>query len=174
MNRKTLTKLARVAVIGALSMTGSSALAAKVGYIDMGRAIEESAAGKKARESLKAEYEKRQKTLGKKDGDIKKMAEDLQKKRTALSEEAFSKKNIELQEEMSKFRATVAENQEELQKKEKDLLEPILAKIKKATEQVAKEKGFDMVLESRAQSIVFAAADANLTADVLKALEKEK
>ena len=90
-----------------------------------------------------------------------------------MSEEVFGKKSMELQEQMMAFQKTVQENQLEIQKKEKDLLEPILTKMKKAIQKVAEEKGYSMVLEWQGQNLLYATKDTDLTDDVVKAVEKE-
>lgn len=146
----------------------------KVGYVDVQKAIQATAVGKKAKESMEAEFKKRKESLDKKKADIEKMGQDLEKKRSVLSEEVFNKKQVELQEQMMGFQKTVGENQLEIQKKEKDLLEPIFEKMKKVIEKVSQEKGFGIVIEKTAQNVLFAQKDADLTDDVVKAFEKEK
>lgn len=150
------------------------ALAEKVGYIDMQKVIQATKAGKKAKETLDVEFKKRKDGLDKKKADIEKMGMDLEKKKTVLSEEVLGKKQMELQEEMMKFQKNVAENQTEIAKKEKDLLEPILNKMKTVIETVSKEKGFSMVLEKTGNNVVYAQKEMDISDDVIKAFEKEK
>ncbi len=145
----------------------------KVGYVDVQKAIQSTAAGKKAKESLDAEYNKRKKDLDKKKADIEKMGQDLEKKRAVLSEEVMGKKSAELQEEMMKFQKQVAESQLEIQKKEKELVEPILNKMKTLIEKVATEKQYTLVIEKQGQNVLYAQKDADLTDDVVKAYEKD-
>lgn len=157
-----------------MMLSGVAFAEAKVGVVDVQKAIQTSAAGKKAKESMEAEFKKRKETLDKKKADIEKMGQDLDKKRSVLSEEVFGKKQVELQEEMMKFQKVVGENQMEIQKKEKDLLEPIFEKMKKVIEKVAQEKGFSVVIDKNAQTVLFAQKENDLTDDVVKAFEKEK
>lgn len=163
-------------VILTLAMMGlvgsANAADSKVGYVDMQKAVQATAAGKKAKTDLEGEFNKRKKDLDKKKADIEKMGQDLEKKKGVLSEEVLSKKQMELQEEMMKFQKVVAENQMEIQKKEKDLTTPILEKMKKTIEKVAQEKGFTIVLERTEQNVLFAQKEADLTEDVIKAFEK--
>lgn len=155
---------------------GSTAAAAegKIGYVDVQKAIQSTTSGKKAKESLDAEYGKRKKDLDKKKADIEKMGQDLEKKKAVLSEEVMQKKQMELQEEMMKFQKVVAENQLEIQKKEKELVEPILNKMKSVIEKVAQEKGYTIVLEKAGQNLLYAQKDADLTDAVVSTFEKQK
>jgi outer membrane protein len=160
----------------ALAMTISSIALAetKVGYVDLQKAIQGVSSGKKAKEQLDSDFKKRKDGLDKKKADIEKMGQDLEKKKSVLSEEVFSKKQMELQEEMMKFQKTVAENQLEMQKKEGELLEPIFSKMSKVVEKVAQDKGFSMVLEKKGQNVLFADKANDLTDDVIAAFEKAK
>ncbi len=146
----------------------------KIGYVDVQKAIQATASGKKAKDALDSEYGKRKKDLDKKKADIEKMNQDLEKKKTVLSEEVMGKKQVELQEEMMKFQKVVAENQLEIQKKEKELVEPILEKMKKVIEKVAQDKGYTLVIEKSSQNVLYAQKEADLTDSVIQAFEKEK
>lgn len=165
----------KVLLVGLCLWMGSAfAAESKVGYVDVQKAVQMTASGKKAKEQLDGEFQKRKASLDKKKSDIEKMGQDLEKKKSVLSEEVMGKKQMELQEEMMKFQKTVAENQVEIQKKEKELVEPILEKMKKTIEKVAQEKGFSMVIEKQGQNVLFAQKDTDLTDDVVKAFEKDK
>lgn len=161
-------------VLTAVFMTASLAQAqAKVGFVDMQKAIQTTAAGKKAKAELEGEFNKKKKDLEKKESDLKKMGEDLEKKKAVLSEEALGKKQAEFQEEMMKYRDVVGKSQVEIQKKERELTAPILEKMRKVIGKIAKDKGYTLVLEN-SQMVLYSTADADLTEDVIKAFDKEK
>lgn len=158
----------------AFLMAGAFAQAeAKIGFVDMQKAVQATAAGKKAKQELESEFEKRKKELQKREADLKKMGEDLEKRKAVMSEEALQKRQVEFQEEMMKYRDQVGKSQLEIQKKDRDLTQPILDKMRRVIEKVAKDKGFDMVLENSAM-VLYAQKSNDLTEDVIKAFEKEK
>ncbi len=74
---------------------------------------------------------------------------------------------------MMKYRDVVGKSQLEIQKKERDLTAPILEKMKKVIAKMAKEKGYSLVVEN-SQIALYAAPEADITEDVIKAFEKEK
>lgn len=157
-----------------LLMTASLAHAeAKLGFVDMQKAIQATSAGKKAKTELEGDFNKKKKELEKKEADLKKMGEDLEKKKSVLSEDALNKKQAEFQEEMLKYRDVVGKSQVEIQKKERELTAPILEKMRKVIAKISKEKGYTLVLEN-SQMVLFSAPEADLTEDVIKAFEKEK
>lgn len=163
--------LAKVLVLMSLGLSAQAA-ESKVAFVDMQKAIQSTKAGKKAKESLDTEYQKRKKDLDKKKADIEKMGQDLEKKKAVLSEEVLGRKQMELQEEMMKFQKVVAENQLEIQKREKELVEPILEKLRSAIEKVAKEQKISMVFEKGPQNILYADKDSDITDAVIAAFEK--
>lgn len=160
-----------VAVLMSASFAGASTM--KIAVVDMQKAVQSTESGKKAKKDLESEFEKKKKELQARENDLKKMGEDIEKKKSVLSEEALMKRQGEFQEEMMKYREVVGKSQMDLQKKERDLTQPILDKMRRVIEKVAKDKGYDMVLENNAM-VLFAAKGHDLTDDVIKAFEKEK
>jgi outer membrane protein len=164
----------KLAMVGSLLLCGGLVHAeTKIGLVDMQKAIQSTAQGKKAKSELEGEFNKKKKELEKKEADLKKMGEDLERKKAVLSEEVLGKKQAEFQEEMMKYRDVVTKSQAEIQKKQNDLTAPILEKMKKVIEKVAKEKGMNLVLEN-SPMVLFSTGEADMTADVIKAYEKEK
>ena len=142
----------------------------KIAVIDMQKAIQSTAAGKKAKSELEGDFEKKKKELQKREADLKAMGEDIEKKKSVLSEEALGKKQAEFQEEMMKYRELMGKSQMDIQKKERDLTQPILEKMKKTIEKIAKAKGYNMVLEQNS-AILFAEKSNDITDEVVKAYE---
>jgi outer membrane protein len=165
-----------LAVVTVLLVASFASAEFKLAYVDVQKAIEKTAMGKKAKEEMKKEADKRNKDLEKKKADIDKMREDIEKKRSVLADEAFAKRAEELQVEMQKFNQLAAKAQGELQKKESELLEPIVKKMKVVIEKLAKEKGVSMVIQSNqnAQIVLYASSESDLTDELVKAVDKEK
>ena len=101
----------------------------KIGYVDLRKALQDTSAGKKAQKDLKKEYDAKKEELEKKEKDLKAMNDDLDKKKLVLSDEVKQKKQIELQQEMGKFQQQVQATQAALQKKEREMTQPILEKL---------------------------------------------
>ena len=95
-----------------IALTSIPALAeVKVGYVDLQRAIEGTSTGKKARAELEKEFKAKKKDLEKKEKDLKKMTEDFEKKKLVLSDDVKRRKEVELQQEILKFRKLVQESE---------------------------------------------------------------
>lgn len=162
-----------ILALGLLLAASFAQAETKVGFVDMQKAIQSTAAGKKAKGELETEFNKKKKDLEKKEADLKKMGEDLEKKKSVLSEDALMKKQTEFQEEMLKYRDIVGKSQAEIQKKERELTAPILEKMRKVIGKISKEKGYTLVLEN-SQMVLFSVPENDLTDDVIKAFDKEK
>lgn len=144
----------------------------KVGIVDIEKAIRATAAGQKMTKDLQAEFDKKKNEFTKREGDLKKMFEDLEKKKSLLTDEAREKKAIEIQQERMKFQQEVAESQQAIQKKERDMLEPIAKKMETVIDKLAKSGGYTAILDRRA--ILWGSKTADLTDTVVKEFEKTK
>jgi outer membrane protein len=145
----------------------------KIGFIDMQRAIQETAAGKKAKKELEGEYNKKKKELEKQEADIKKMGEDLEKKSLVMAEDVRMKKQGEIQGQMRKYQELAAKSQMELQKREQENVAPIVKKIRSIIEEIAKKEDYTAILEKSEQSVMWAKKEIDLTERVIKEADKK-
>lgn len=145
----------------------------KIGYVDMQKAIQETAAGKKAKKELEDEFNKKKKELEKREADIKKMGEDFEKRSMAMNEDARMKKQGELQNEMRKYQEMAAKSQLEIQKRERDLTEPIVKRLRDIIDGIAKKEEFTMILEKSENSVMWAKKDLDLTERLVKEFDKK-
>lgn len=146
----------------------------KVGFVDLQKAIDMTAAGKKAKTELEKEFESKKKELQKKEADLKKMQEDLEKKKGVLSEEVRNRRQAEFQQEVTKFQQTVAESEQTMRVRGQQLTQPILDKLQKAMAELGKEEGYSILLHQseRMQLVLWAMKDADVTEAVVARVEK--
>ena len=161
-----------VAAVLSVAPRAQAQEAFKLGYVDLQKAIQETSTGKKAKSELEKEFNAKKGDLQKREADLKKMAEDLEKKKVALSDEMKAKMQQELQQDMMKFQREVGESQMNIQKKERELTEPILKKLQGSLDKIAKDKGLSMVLEKSEQSVLWAKKELDLTDDLVKEYER--
>lgn len=157
------------------TLSSRAADGTKVVFIDMQKAIQATKDGAKAKKELESEYNARKKKFQSAEEKLKKMQEELEKKAMVLSDAVRTKKQQEFQEEMYSYQKSVGQAREEMQKREADLTKPILDKMSGVIEKIAKEKGYDIVLE-RGQSnvIIWAKKETEITDEVIAAFEKTK
>ncbi|MBT8254677.1 MAG: OmpH family outer membrane protein [Flavobacteriaceae bacterium] len=153
-------------VIGTSFMSAQS----KVAHINTQELVEAMPAMQNAR----AELEKLAKTY---ETDIQTMATELQNKVKQYDAEASTKTDEENTKRMQEvqgmeqsIRQYQAQAQQDLAKKEAELLEPILKQAKDAVVKVATAQGFNYVLDSTAGQGVILADGKDLLPDVKKEL----
>jgi outer membrane protein len=153
---------------------GAAQADVKIGYIDMQKAIQETAAGKKAKKELETEFNKKKKDLEKREADIKKKHADFEKRSMAMNEDARNKLQQEIRTEMGKYQETAAKAQMEIQKRERDLTQPIVNKLRSIIDDIAKKEGYTVILEKAENSVMWAQKDIDLTDKVIKAYDGKK
>ena len=158
---------------GSFFLTATAVAEVKIGYVDLQMALQKTTAGQSAKRELERELKKKRKLLETRKGDIEKKRDDLTKKRDLLSQVALQQKASELQQEMLKYREEMSRTQMQIQKKERELTAPIFKQLSTVINQLAQEKGYDMILEKSQQGIVWAKKDMDLTASLIARFEKK-
>lgn len=151
--------------------------AGKFGYVDFQRALNEVEEGRRARASLKSEFEQKQKQLESIQKELQQMQTDLEKQRLILSadalkekEEAYRKKVVELTDKMNTYKM-------ELQGKEMKMTGGILGAISGIVREIGQKEGYTMILEKSQDIVLYSPLDSDLTGRVIKeynALPKAK
>ncbi len=144
----------------------------KIGIVDMQRTLQTVEAGKKAKSQLEKEFNAKKKELQTEEAAIKKMGEEFKKQSLVLSDDARMKKQGEIQERIMKFQETTARSQAEIQQKEGELTEPIITKIRKLIAELAKKKGYSVILEKNENTVLFSLEKDELTEEVISGFDK--
>jgi len=154
-------------IIGSTSFMNAQSKVAHINTQDLIEAMPEM-------KSAKAELEKLAKTY---ESDIQTMATELQNKVKQYDAEASTKTDEENQKRIEEvggmeqsIRQYQGQAQQDLAKKESELLKPIYEKAKNAIEAVAATQGFDYVLDSMSGQGVIVASGKDLLTDVKKHL----
>ncbi len=165
-----------LAFISGMSFGAKSALAvdenARIGTVDMQKALQTVEAGKNAKLQLEKEFNAKKKTLQAEEAKIKKMHEEFQKQSLVMNEEARAKKQQEIQKILMGFQEMTARSQQEIQMKEQDLTKPIITKIRNLVTDLAKKKGYTIVLEKNENMVLFSQEKDDLTTEVIALYNK--
>lgn len=161
-NLKNLLVVATILILGSISVNAQS----KVAHINTQELVEAMPDMKNA----KSELEKLAKTY---ETDIQAMATELQNKikqydaeSSSKTQEENGKRLQEVQGMEQSIRQYQAQAQQDLQKKEIELLQPITEKAKDAILKVGNSQGFDYVLDSSQGQGVIMANGKDLLTDV--------
>jgi len=174
MNKFMSMKKVLVLVMGASALLLGSAKAEeiRVGVVDMQRAIQSVEAGKLAKSQLEKDFNSRKKELQAEEASIKKAGEEFRKQSLALTDEARRKKQTELQERILKFQELTARSQQEIAQKEQELTHPIVNKMRAVISDLAKRKGYAVILEKNENTVLFSLEKDDLTEEVVTTYNK--
>ncbi len=151
----------------------SYALDAKIGYVDLQKALNESEGGKRAKSSLEEIIKAKQKIIDERGAEIEKLKSEMDKQASLLSAEALKKKQDELDRKIREYKRFVQDSQEEVKKKEAELTKEILNDLVKVVQQIGKEENYTIILEKAEGLILYADSAIDLTDKVIKRYNEE-
>ena len=148
----------------------------KMGVVDPQAVLEKSKAGKKALDGLKEYVSTRQKLLSADE-------EELRNTEKTLKEQIAKLSDTEKKEKETQFRAKVQDYQkraqafnQELQGKQKELVDDYMKKIASATQTVAEKGGFSIVVDKGSEQtvkiVIYNKDTIDLTDQVIKAFDQ--
>lgn len=147
--------------------------AGKIGYIDVQRVLARSAAGVAAREQLEKERAGIQKDMESRRQELEKLRDEIEKKGPLMTADARRDKQEQFERKRRDAARAADDFQKELEKKEAALLQKVLQDVGGVIEKVGKEKNYYMIVEKRNAGVLYAATDADLTDEVIRAYDRE-
>jgi outer membrane protein len=144
----------------------------RVALIRMQEAIKDTKDGKKAEATLRKEIEDRQKKLQDEGQRIQKAMEDLRKQGMVMDEKSRVEKETAIQKQVMAFEESKMRNQQEFQKRDQEISEPIIKKLKGTVADLSKEKGYNLVID--ASSVIYAEGTDDITSEVIKRYDSKK
>jgi outer membrane protein len=145
----------------------------RIAFIDVQRVLARSAAGVAAREALERDKATMQKEMDTKRVELEKLREELEKKGALLTADARRDKQEQFERKRRDAARLADDFQKELEKKESTLLQKVLQEVSGIIERIGKEKGYYLIVEKRGGGVIYAAADADLTEEIIRAYDRE-
>jgi outer membrane protein len=145
----------------------------RIAYIDVQRVLARSAAGVAAREALEREKATMQKEMDGRRVELEKLREEIEKKGALLTPDARRERQEQFERKRRDAARLADDFQKELEKKESVLLQKVLQEVSGIIERVGKEKNYYMIVEKRGAGVIYAAADADLTDEVIRAYDQQ-
>jgi outer membrane protein len=157
--------LSVIALAGAGTVAAAQSL--KIGYVDLQRALNESEAGKHAKERFKVQVDKLQVDLKKQKDAIDSLKEQLEKKSSVMQEEQARNLQKDYEKRMRDFERSYKDSQAELQQKDNELTVELLKELQVVIEAFGKENGFSIILEQSSSSVLYGSPELDLTEQVI-------
>lgn len=145
----------------------------KIAYANLQKALNESEAGLKAKDTLKDEAKKLEDELNVKQEEIKKLKAEIDKKGSVWNKETKDAKEADFKNKTQEFQKKYMEYGEQLNKKKQDTESDIIDELRAVVEEIAQKKGYTYVFERSVGGLLVAPASDDLTDEVIKVYNKE-
>jgi outer membrane protein len=147
-----------------------TAMAVKVGYVDLQRTLNETGAGKKAKAKLEADKKAKQAQLDKQQKELQQFAAELDKQRVVLKADVLRQREQELQQKYVALQQTYFQLQQDLAKSEATLVRDIFGKAAPIIQDIAKQQGYTIIFEKNEGAVLWSVDGLDITSDVNKRL----
>lgn len=144
----------------------------KIGFVDFQKALNESKAGVAAKVELEKEGGKLADELDEKQKVLKKLNDEIEKKRAAWSKETLDKNIKSFQVKLEAFQADANKKREALNSKKVSSETKIIEDLKELVAETAEKKGYTVVLEKSAGGVMYFDAENEITSIVIQAYDK--
>lgn len=153
--------LAIATALAGLLSTGMASAQQKVAVVDVQRAVASTEDGLRAQATLKKLFDSRQQELNKKQTEMQRQREDIDKQAKVLSKEALQKRVDDWQKQMLELQAVFVEYNKELEKKQKELTDPVFEKVMGIIKRIATSENIDLVVDKA--TVAYVRGDLDLT-----------
>lgn len=168
--KRTLASL--VSLVVAASPLAASA--ESIALVDTQLILNQSIVGKAARSNLEGRIKKAQAKLTQMKSDFDKQRTELEKQASILSGSALESKKEALNKKQVELQRAYQDTQEQLAKANEQELSKVVKEIRSVVDELAKERKFTFVFEKDRQTILYASDRIDISAEVVKILDKKK
>ncbi len=140
----------------------------KIGYANLQKALNECEAGQVAKDNLQKSATRLETDLNAKQEELKKMKTEIDSKRAIWNKETLSAKEELFMNKSQAFEKLFRASNEEINKKKQAEEAAIIDEFAQIVEELAKKRGYSYVIERSLGGLLYASADDDLTAEVIK------
>ncbi len=153
---------------------GAGKIDAKIGVINPQRLLNETSAGKKAKESLATFSKNRQALMELEEKELRRMEEDFMKQASVLSPAAKRDREEQFRRRMQEYQQKASELNREVQEKQKDVLEGFRDKIEMIAAKVAKRLGLQVIVDkSKGGPTIYHEEGLDISGPVIEEFNRE-
>ncbi len=161
-------------LLAILCVPSLAAADVKIGYVDLQRALNESAAGKKAKDDFRGQVERLENQLKGKKEELDKLKSDLETKGTVMADAQRKKLETEFEQKRLDLKRRFEDSQQELQKKDQELTGKIIQDLQGIIKEVGDRDGYTLILELGSSPVLYYKKSSDITDDVLSVYNGRK
>jgi len=156
------------ASILALMAETAAGAEAKIGFVDIQRALNESEAGKAARERFLEEMEKLQARLREEKEEFDGLREGFDKKAMLLREKERRTMEQDLEDKGLALKRKSEDYQRQLKRTDNEYTGAILRELEAVIREVGERDGYTLIFEAQSSGILYGDPGADLTGEILR------
>ena len=145
----------------------------KLGYVDLQRALNDSEAGKNAKEKFKGEVDKAEQSLEKRKNEVEKLKDELEKKGLLLNEEQRDALERDYRDKLGDFERVYKNLQQELQIRDRQLTGRILEGLREVVQSVGEQGNYTVIFEGNNTVVLYGSKAIDLTDTIIKAYNQK-
>lgn len=150
----------------ALAVSVTARAEVKLAYVDVQRALNECAAGRKARDQFKAQIERVQSKLQRQQNEVQSLKDELEKKGMLMNDEERRNLADEYSRKARDFDRNYKDTKDELERKDAEVTGAIVRDLSMVIRNIGEKRGYTMVLEK--SSILWGAPGIDITDEVVR------
>jgi outer membrane protein len=158
--------VASLFLMGSLLFGRAAHAEMRVAVVDVQRAVMQTEDGLRAQANLKKLFDSRQQELNAKQTQMQKEKDEIEKQSRVISKEALAARADAWQKKMMELQQVFMEYNKELEKKQKELTDPIFERVLAAIKRVAGLDSYDVIVDRA--TVAFARSDIDLTDRVVQ------
>ncbi len=174
--RRTITNLTLMALVLGTALALPHSAVAKVekplAVIDTQRIAEEYEAARDAQEQYQKFLQELQKEVDQREKELTGMAEEIESQKLVLGEDALATKMQQFEKKQAEYFQFRDGLDQKAENEYKTRISPILDQIRTIVERIGKEKGYGLIVDAAAVSVLYLDPEYDLTNDVLAALAR--
>jgi len=140
----------------------------KIAVVDMQRALNDCEAGKKAKDQVKAKFERSQEALRHQREDLDRMKEDYDKKALVLREEERRNLEKDLENRSLEFKRKYEDFQRDLKRTDAELTSSIVQELYDIVREYGQQHGYSLVLEASSGTLLYNDKAVDVTEEIVK------
>ena len=163
-----------MAAVGIGDVVLADAPRSPVVVLDMQRVLNESVAGKAARNNLEDEAKKRRVKVDEVGREVKKLQEELQKQSTLLSGTALEGRKELLEKRQKEYTRLLQDLQEDFTRRNNAEVEKLVKEVDMLVKKIAVDRKYSFILERDLRFVIFATPELDLTDEIIHQLDARK
>lgn len=168
--RYLLTVLAVTAGVVCLDAAPAEAQAARFGYLNSQRILAQAPGAAEAQRQFEADMGRFRTQVDSLGRALERAQQDFERQQTTLSADVRQQRQQSLQQQFAAYQQRVGELEETAQRRQQELVSPIMRRVTEVIEQIRAEGGYAMIFDASAGSLITADPALDLTEQVLQRL----